>query len=242
MENMKKSNFLKSNPLFLIASIAIHGAVLFYPVQYIIQKNAMPTEEIVPGERVIKIQLTQVNPDTKFIKMEETSIESEDINHSNILSNKTVNSENELVQSKAVPEGFKPEGNDDSPSKLRKVNEALNKDGDVEITDISTVKFKYFDYYVQIKDDIESKWKNIIRDKFKNIKLEKEILLKTVLILKVNQSGLVENILIGEGSGSEEIDKIAMSIFKDYSMTPPPKEIFNNKEHIYLYWGFAIKL
>lgn len=226
----------------LLASMIFHGVILFYPIQYIIQKYVQPetSQEVEPENKsIIQIQLVQVNQESKFVRLDDSTIDDDLINNSNILSNKNHTSENKLIGENSLQES-NTEDKEVSENGFKVSNKIA--DDNAEVTDVSTVKFKYFDYYMKVKESIEPRWDSRISKAFEGIKLNEEVTLKTILILKINREGEVKDIMIGESSGLTEVDKIAMTVFENQTIEAPPVEIFNGKEYLYLYWGFALKL
>jgi hypothetical protein len=245
MKNIKNSNnylslILKS--FNILISGVFHLIIILYPLQFLSPEEdlILPTVE----EDSLEIQLMDHQPDTKFLKVLNDVEKENTINNSNILSNETINSKKTLYGG-ITSDVIKNKKIEDSGDYVPKETDYLTKtmsEAEGEITDISTVKFKYFNYYTDLKDSVEEKWRVKISEYFKDIVLDNNKTIKTILVLKIDKLGFVKNVDVGESSGSPELDKIAISVFRGYQLQSPPKDIFNNKEFIYLYWGFALKI
>ena len=244
MKNIKNSDF---NDLFkllnVIISIIIHMILIFYPLTLVTSEIVEQRKEKKEIEEVIELQLIENKTTMTFAEVNNVDkLSEEKINNSSILSNKNISIKNKLsyANKKVNDKNIK-----DQVGNLNKNKEHADAvvfdDVDGDHTDINTVKFKYFDYYIKIKKEVESKWKSVVSSYLMGEDFQGRVF-KTVLILKIDKEGFIRNVNVKRSSGSKELDKIALSSFDNKKIEVPPEGLFNQKDFIYLYWGFALKI
>lgn len=220
---MKKASF--------ILSIILHFFILIVQFDYnppIFEVN----EKNILEENIIK--LTFKNLKNKQI------IEQNDVNNEVDLSAELISNENNKVVEK---NNTKLKIND---KVILNDKENVNLESNDKISDLennrenkaSSLKFQYFEYYKEMKIVVDQKWNEIISER--NIKIiDPEV--ETFLLLKINSKGEVLQKRIEKSSGFINVDLIALEAFNYIQLPIPPSELMNNKEFLFVQWGFSLK-
>ena len=224
MKNIKNSNlkvFLKS--IYFLLSVGIHLLLILYPLKLINEELDMIdplSEKVKEIDSQIEIQVVKSPKETiSFKEVLDNSDGIEKANDSSIISDKN----------------------------RKKEEQNIDKEDDIDLIaekkaiSLDTVRFKYFDYYIKIKKQVDQQWQDNIFSYLDGIsKINKT--LQTEILLKVNSEGSIVEKEISESSGSKELDKIGLKTFDNLKIPMPPSALMNGKEFIYLYWKFSINI
>lgn len=114
-----------------------------------------------------------------------------------------------------------------------------------DLTYLNTVEYKYYGFYLRIKQKLEQFWGRSIQEKAEDIfkegrKIATEENLITSLIVTLDAAGEIINVAIKGTSGVKELDDAAVESFNEAGPFPnPPKGLVQNGK-VEIEWGFVV--
>ena len=111
-----------------------------------------------------------------------------------------------------------------------------------ERTNLNTIEFKYYGFYSRLKKQVEGQWHS---DLFKLLDTAEQFnrTLETAVVIKIDKEGNILGINLEESCGVPSLDQVAIQTFKKMAkIQNPPKELFNNKNYLFLQWIFQLKI
>lgn len=223
----------------VLISLLIHILILSLKFDFnVSKKNDLKSKKI--EEKIIRISLKtlknkkiieldkyndNVDPNSKYISFNDNFSKNKEVSAESI-KNKKNNEQNKIIN--------KEKSNEEIENK--KISEDVNSDK----TDISTTKFAYFDYYKKMKKIVDVHFSSLLKEK--NIEeFVDENIAETYILLKINSKGEILSKKIDKSSGYIAIDFAALESFNNIKLPSPPEELLNNKEFVFIQWGFSLK-
>jgi outer membrane biosynthesis protein TonB len=130
----------------------------------------------------------------------------------------------------------------DNNSTENNPTEFLENVAEGERTSLNTIEFKYYGFYSRLKKQVEGQWHS---DLFKLLDSTEQFnrILETAVVIKIDKEGNILGINLEESCGIPSLDQVAIQTFKKIAkIQNPPKELFNNKDFLFLQWIFQLKI
>lgn len=223
----------------IIISLLIHAFILSLKFYFTTSKKYKNIKNKKIEEKIIKISLKtlknkkiielnnyndSVDPESKYISFKD-----------NFSNNKYVSAES-LLNKKQIKDSILINQQSKSEFENKKISEGVNS----EKSDISTTKFAYFDYYKKMKKIVDIHFSSLLKEKNIEDFLDENIS-ETYILLKINSKGDILSKKIDKSSGYIAVDFVALESFNNIKLPPPPLELLNNKEFVFIQWGFSLK-
>lgn len=115
-----------------------------------------------------------------------------------------------------------------------------------DLTALNTVEYKYYGFYLRIRQKLEQFWGRSIQEKAetivkagRNVAADENLI--TALEVTLNDVGEITEVVIKDTSGVKELDDAAVESFNQAGPFPnPPKGMLHNGE-VKIEWGFVVK-
>jgi TonB family protein len=113
---------------------------------------------------------------------------------------------------------------------------------------LNTSEFKFYSYFTRIKHKVHRNWTDRIQGAALKAwmvgrPLASSVTHETQLIIVLNQSGKIEDILVKKSSGIQALDKASVEAFLESGPFPnPPKDLIQNQENIQITWSFYVNV
>jgi protein TonB len=130
----------------------------------------------------------------------------------------------------------------DNNSTENTLTEFIENVAEGERTSLNTIEFKYYGFYSRLKKQVEGQWHS---DLFKLLDSTEQFnrTLETAVVIKIDTEGNILGINLEESCGIPSLDQVAIQTFKKIAkIQNPPKELFNNKDFLFLQWIFQLKI
>lgn len=114
-----------------------------------------------------------------------------------------------------------------------------------EGTFLNTRSFKYATFFYQIRDSVGPHWRTDVRREMRRRDPTGDIYgpgdLKTLLFIRLDDSGRLSEVRVAESSGYDFLDAVAVRAFKKAESFPnPPKGIVDSEGHINFHFAFVL--
>lgn len=114
-----------------------------------------------------------------------------------------------------------------------------------EGTFLNTRSFKYATFFYQVRDSVGGFWRSDVRREMRRRDPTGDIYgpgnLKTLLFIRLDESGSLDEVRVAESSGYDFLDDVAVSAFEQAETFPnPPKGIVDADGHIAFHFSFVL--
>lgn len=112
-------------------------------------------------------------------------------------------------------------------------------------TFLNTRSFKYATFFYQVRDSVGSYWKSDVRQEMRRRDPTGDIYgpgdLKTLLFIRLDDTGKLSEVRVEESSGYDFLDAVAVRAFQKAESFPnPPKGIVDANGHIKFHFAFVL--